>query len=199
MSYTDVTKRLKTTSTSVARKRILKTATELFYYKGIRAVGVDQIIYQAHVTRVTFYRHFASKDQLIVAYLEQKDADIRAIFNQAYQSLSSPEAILQAIITGVSEEACKFGSRGCPFINAAAEFSEPAHPARLVVTSHRTWFRNAVLRLFQQMTHPQPEAAADAFILLRDGLMTSSHLDDPNKAILTFLDKTAGLITSAIH
>lgn len=194
MSNVNTISPIEVTSKSVARQRILKTAIDLFYKQGIRAVGVDQIIKQAHVTRVTFYRHFHSKDQLAITYLNQKDIEIRRVVESASRTLSSPETILHAIITKIGEDACRPGARGCPFLNATNEFPEPTHPVSLTVTLHRTWFRNTISGLFNQIKRQRSSDAADIFIMLCDGVMASGHLDDPARAFAVFTRQASHLI-----
>lgn len=194
MHNTDTFSSVVSPATSAARSRIIKAATELFYQESIRSVGVDQIISRAHVTRVTFYRHFPSKDQLIVAYLEQKDAEIRTFIESATRSLSSSEAVLHAIITKIGEDACQPGARGCSFLNAAIEFPKPAHPVLLTVVLHRSWFRNTLTDLFKKAGHPRPLDAANNFVILRDGVMNSGYLDDPAQAFMVFTRQASRLV-----
>ncbi|MBL1288033.1 TetR/AcrR family transcriptional regulator [Streptomyces sp. NPDC057067] len=164
---------------SPARARLLETASAIFYAEGIRHVGVDRIIAEAQVTRVTFYRHFPSKEDLVLAHVEQRDQQIRSVVTEAFRTSTDPEALLLMMMAGVGAEICGPGFRGCPFINAAAEYPDPGHPVRRAVQAHRTWFRQTVLNLATAAGCTDSEHTTAALILLRDGAMAGGDLDDP--------------------
>ncbi|MFJ8405015.1 TetR/AcrR family transcriptional regulator [Streptomyces microflavus] len=163
--------------TSAARTRLVAAAAELFYAEGIHTVGIDRLIAAAGVTKATFYRHFPAKDDLVVAYLRGRDATIRAGVEQAAAALPGPGDALKAMVEGLGDEVCGDGFRGCPFINAAAEYPGPDHPVRRLVTEHRTWFRAAAAELLRAAGHPDPVPAAASLLLVRDGAMIGGYLD----------------------
>jgi AcrR family transcriptional regulator len=167
---------------SAARSRILLTADRPFYADGIRAVGVDRVVAESQVTRVTFYRHFPSKDDLIVAYLaarswreRQRLETIRAAHP------GDPRAVLGAVVAVVVEESRSPGFRGSPYVNAAAEYSDLEHPVRRIVAEHRAWFHGAMAALLEEIGHPRVDAASDQLVMLYDGAMIGGHLDDPDR------------------
>ncbi|MER6121321.1 TetR/AcrR family transcriptional regulator [Streptomyces sp. NPDC001795] len=164
---------------SQPRERLLETASHLFYAEGIQAVGVDRLIAEGAVTKATFYRHFPSKDDLVVAYLRGRDAAIRAQFAAGTAEVASPEQALDLLVAGIADETCGAGFRGCPFINAAAEYPDPQHPVRQAIDEHRSWFRDALTSLAAACGHPDPPAAAAMLVLLRDGAMVGGYLDGP--------------------
>ena len=108
-----------TTGHPSTRDRILAAATELFYAQGIRATSADRIIEVVGTTKVTFYRHFRTKGDLVVAYLQLQAAAEREWMESARQA-GDPVASLRALATGIGAASCSPGFRGCPFINAAA-------------------------------------------------------------------------------
>ncbi|AKJ09903.1 TetR family transcriptional regulator [Streptomyces incarnatus] len=164
---------------SKPRERLLETASRLFYAEGIQAVGVDRLIAEGGVTKATFYRHFPGKDDLVLAYLRGRDAAIRAQFAAGTARVGSPQQALDLLVAGIAEETCGAGFRGCPFINAAAEYPDPRHPVRRAVEEHRAWFRDALASLAAACGHPDPSAAAALLVLLRDGAMVGGYLDGP--------------------
>ncbi|MFC9118901.1 TetR/AcrR family transcriptional regulator [Streptomyces sp. NPDC057067] len=164
---------------SPARARLLETASAIFYADGIRHVGVDRIIAEAQVTRVTFYRHFPSKEDLVLAHVEQRDQQIRSVVTEAFRTSTDPEALLLMMMAGIGAEICGPGFRGCPFINAAAEYPDPEHPVRRAVQAHRTWFRQTVLNLATAAGCTDREHTTAVLMLLRDGAMAGGDLDDP--------------------
>jgi AcrR family transcriptional regulator len=163
---------------SPARRRILKTAGTLFYADGIRAVGIDRIIATARVAKATFYSHFPAKDDLVCAYLTEQSRLQRGVALDVRTSRSTPREMILGIFEAIGEIGCGPGFRGCPFVNAAAEYPDPHHPVRLVVAEHRAWFRDLVRELLYAAGQPEAERAAAMLVLLRDGLVVSGQLDD---------------------
>lgn len=159
------------------RERLLETSSDLFYREGIHAVGVDRILTEAGTTRATLYRHFAGKEDLVVAYLREEDRRLRALFAVAGSSDPEPGALIEAVIAGIADDVERHHTRGCPFINAAAEFPDPASPVRAVVDDHRTWFR-ATLEQVAVAAGREPAAeVAAALVLLRDAALVGGYLD----------------------
>jgi AcrR family transcriptional regulator len=165
---------------SPVRERILAAADEQFYAEGIRAVSADRLIAAAGVSKVTFYRHFPSKDDLVVAYLEGRAAVERQVLEQFRDQAGDACGTLMAIARGIADISCSPGFRGCPFINAAAEFADPAHPARKTIATHRAWFAAFVTDLLGEMAVDDRETVADELVMLRDGAMVGGYLgSDP--------------------
>lgn len=164
------------TSTPVSepRERLLRTATDLFYREGIHSVGVDRILAEAGVTRATMYRHFKGKEDLVEAYLAAEDKTIRGYFAAA--EAAGPDAdMLELVIDGIAEDIARYHTRGCPFINAAAEYPDPDSRIRRLIAGHRSWFRGA---LEQAATgHDQPAEIAASLALLRDAALVGGYLD----------------------
>ena len=180
---------------SEARSRLLNTATELFYAEGIHAVGVDRVIATAQVTRATLYRHFPSKDDLVVAYLTQADEAIRARTAAARAQDVTPADIVRAVGRDIAEDIQRPGFRGCAFLNAVAEYPDPEHPVHRAVLAHRQWFLATVTELLADTGETQPEPAARHFVMLRDGAMAAGCLTDPRPISETFLLGVEGLLT----
>ena len=163
------------------RDRILDAATELFYAHGIRAISADKIIERAGITKVTFYRHFRTKDALVVAYLERQAAWERGALDELRKSADDDAEALRRFAAAAGAEACRPGFRGCAFINAAAEYADPDGPVRKVVAEHRTWYRQMFAGMLGRMGVADPEQAADEVMMLRDGAMVSGSLDEPSR------------------
>ncbi|MFD0598225.1 TetR/AcrR family transcriptional regulator [Catellatospora coxensis] len=140
------------------------------------------MIEQAKVTRATFYRHFPGKEDLVRAYIEQADAAIRARLDEGFAHVPDAGKLLELLVEGIGAEICAPGFRGCPFINAAAEFPDPGHPVHRAVVAHRAWFRDALVRLLAAMGYADPQAGADALVMLRDGAMVAGYLGRPETA-----------------
>jgi AcrR family transcriptional regulator len=170
------------------RERIVEAATELFYAQGLRAVSAEKIIAQVGITKVTFYRHFPTKDDLIVAYLERRAKWERDAIAQARQAVGDAPGVFRILAAAIGAESCSPGFRGCPFINAAAEYADPEHPVRRVVDAHRRWFRQTIQDLLDEINVPDSALAADQLVMLRDGAMVSGYLSDPS-TVADALDK----------
>jgi AcrR family transcriptional regulator len=164
---------------SLPRRRVLDTATSLFYGQGVHAVGIDRIIAEARVAKATFYNHFPSKDELVRAYVEEQDQLGRAAI--ARLPKRSPREMVLAIFDGIGQAALLPDYRGCPFINAAAEYPDPTNPVRQAIDEHRRWFRDVLRELVGAHGHPNPARTADILVALWDGLLVSGHMDGPSE------------------
>ena len=161
------------------RARILSAASELFYSQGIRATSADRIIEQVGITKVTFYRHFRTKGQLVVAYLEQQAAAERG-WMQSVHLDEDPIATLRSLAIGIGDASCRPGFRGCAFINAAAEFSDPEDPVRMTVDAHRQWTFDYFAEVASEAGSQEAAAVARQLMLLRDGAMVNGYLGEPS-------------------
>ncbi|WP_157250719.1 TetR/AcrR family transcriptional regulator [Nonomuraea typhae] len=162
---------------SPARTRILETATRLFYAEGIRAVGIDRIIAEAGVAKATFYHHFPAKDDLVTAYVDDQARMQRELADRL--PAAPPRDKLLMIFERLGEAGSNPAYRGCPFINAAAEFPDRAHPVRRAVAAYRRWFGDLMLGLLKEAEHATPERTADILMIVRDGVAVGFDLDDP--------------------
>lgn len=163
---------------SEARDRLLRTASGIFYAEGINSVGVDRIVSDANVTRATFYRHFPSKTDLVLAYLQAAHDAIEAHL---------PERTLEALSADVCAQIGRPEFRGCAFICAAAEFEDPEHPVRQAVAAHRAWYLGVVRDALGS------DDAARHFVMLRDGAFVAGDLGDAALAVRTFRQGVRGL------
>ncbi|WP_410819007.1 TetR/AcrR family transcriptional regulator [Micromonospora sp. 050-3] len=179
---------------SEARLKLLRTATRIFYAEGIHAVGVDRIIAEAKVTRATFYRHFPSKDDLILAYLREVHQLERGMVDEALAANRSPVDPLLAIANSIAQNIQSPGFRGCAFLNAAAEYPDTNHPVHQELMAHRQWFLNTITTLMSQVHEGTADPAARHFVMLRDGAMAAGCLSDPTLVSETFLRGIEGLL-----
>ena len=162
-----------------ARERILTTADRLFYSHGVQAVGIQWVIEESQVTRVTLYRHFPSKDDLVLAYLDRRGQQARA----AVQALidkhpGDPREALHAWAVAFAEDGVIDEYRGCAFVNAAAEYGQPDHPVRVMAVAQRQWVNETTEALLRQAGHPDPAAAARTLLALRTGYLISASLEE---------------------
>ncbi|MDP9027811.1 MAG: TetR/AcrR family transcriptional regulator [Actinomycetota bacterium] len=162
-----------------AKQRILDTADLLFYDEGIRAVGVDRLISSSSVTKATFYKHYGSKDRLIGDYVDHRHRQAVDSLADLVEQHRDAGAVLRALQESIANQISSPDFRGCPFINAAAEFSDAMHPVRRSVVAHREWFVGVLEQLLRGVGHPLAGDAADDLMLARDGAMTGGYAGDP--------------------
>jgi AcrR family transcriptional regulator len=182
---------------SYAKVRLLEIADELFYTDGINSVGIDRIIADAGVTKATFYKQYGSKDTLILEYVTGRDQQIRAALEELEREAPDAGSALAALVDTVVSDTARPNFRGDPFINAAAEFPNPAHPVRQAIAEHRDWFTGFLEALLRRAGHPQPGAAADEFYLLRDGAMAGAYAGDAIAATSAFVRGAERLLSQS--
>ncbi|MEV5070193.1 TetR/AcrR family transcriptional regulator [Microbacterium sp. LMI12-1-1.1] len=180
---------------SPARERLLQAATDLFYKEGIHSVGVDRIIEEAGVTRATMYKQFAGKEGLVLAYLEGEDQGLRSLFAQAAEVSDDPDVLLDLVVAGIEQDIRERHTRGCPFINAAAEYPDQG-PVRDLIADHREWFRATLRQLAEGARLRDPEAVAASLVLLRDAALVGGYLDGQDRVGPAFARTARELITA---
>lgn len=186
------------------RSRLLEAADRLFYAEGIHAVGIDRVLAEAGVAKASLYRHFGSKDDLVVAYLDARSAAFEASQRARLQSVAGAARVrVGAIFEAIWESAAHSTFHGCPFINAAAEYPADNHPVRQSVSRHRERFAALIgEQLPQHGSSPDDSlnhAHVTAIVLAYDGAMISAHVDSPQSArhgIETILDGLLGPVPS---
>jgi AcrR family transcriptional regulator len=151
------------------RERILRTARDLFYRRGIRAVGVDSITCEAGTNKMSFYRNFPSKDELVAEYLRAQEREGWAWWDGvAAAHEGDARAQLEALFEAHVERMSGSESRGCALGNAAIELTDPT-PARAVVENHKLEVRRRFRKLARDMNAREPDALGDALMLLWEG------------------------------
>ncbi|MFM0165006.1 MAG: helix-turn-helix domain-containing protein [Paraburkholderia sp.] len=176
------------------RERILRTASELFYREGTRAVGVDLIVARAGVAKTSLYRHFGTKDDLIEAFLHLEDEDFWRHWDAvAAQHKGAPREELDAQLQWIGERIARPGYRGCPQINIAAEYADENHPARKVAVAHKRELRRRLADLARALRVDEPETFALRLGTVIDGALSSGqalHAEGP----VRFLQELAHIL-----
>ena len=182
-----------------SRERLLNTATELFYSGGITATGVDKVAALAGVSKPTLYAQFRSKDDLITAVLERRhDQQVASLDSWLQEYAKGPRARLLAVFDWLGEWYATQGSRGCAFLNAAAEVVDPDHPARDAIRRHKQWMRDYLAILVEQAGLPDPKRLGADLMLLVDGASARMLVDgDPRTA--KDVRRVAALLVGAIE
>jgi AcrR family transcriptional regulator len=182
------------------RERILRVADELFYSRGLRAVGVDEIVARSETAKASLYAHFPTKDALIADYLRQRSDDWKAHLGAELERRGgSPVERIDHVFAILAEGCATPGFRGCPFINAAVEFPDPAHPARVVGSRHRAWVRALLLDLAERAGLEDRDRLADQLSLLYDSAMVGTQLSGTPASALTARDAAGLLVEAAVR
>jgi len=156
------------------RARILAAATELFYRHGIRAVGVDAIAEAAETNKMTLYRHFASKDELVAEYLRSLFCEKELMWQKLQaDNPNDPHAQLMGWLQLVAANVADPKSRGCAIANAAVELPEKDHPARKVIEDSKRKSREGLVALCRKANITEPELLADQLFMLLEGAFVS--------------------------
>ena len=180
------------------RDRILETASALFYRRGVRAVGVDLVVEEAGVAKTSLYRHFKTKDDLIAAFLEREDKDFwRCWDSVAQRQPTDAKAELEAQLTWIGERVGRPNYRGCPQLNVAAEFPDPAHPARAVATAHKNELRRRLKQIAERLRARRPDELASQLSLLINGAFVSSQIFSADEATPVLLAASRALTAAA--
>jgi AcrR family transcriptional regulator len=162
------------------RERILAAAADLFYRQGIRAVGVEAIAEAARTNKMTLYRHFASKDELVAEYLRRCAAAADAAWaGQLAAHPGDPVAQILAWLDAVSVHVERNDQRGCPLVNAAVELPDKHHPARRVIEDYKLAHRRRLVALCQAARLDEPDLLADELELLLEGARVTAQSVGP--------------------
>jgi AcrR family transcriptional regulator len=180
------------------RERILEVASQLFYQNGIRAVGIDTIIARADVAKMTFYKHFKTKDMLIVEFLKRRDERWRSwleetVLRLAPQVKERPLAIFDAL----EERFQTADFRGCAFINTMVEVADGNHLAHQTAAEHKEKVQGFIQSILIDAQIENAEELSKAFMLLVDGAIVTAVREKSPNAARAAKKMAAGLISNS--
>lgn len=170
---------------SPAAQRILDTASGLFYEHGIGATGVDTVIARSGVAKMTLYKHYGSKDELVAAYLRRRDRRWRERLTAAVGARTGPEERIAAVLDTLDAwlEGEVEAYRGCAFVNAAAELPDPDHPGRRVIADHKRWMRSYLGELAAGLGVRDTGALAEQLFTVFEGATVAAVVDGRARAM----------------
>ena len=158
------------------KEKLFQTAADLFYQHGYRAIGVDTLAAESGIGKMTLYRHYPSKDDLIVAYLKESDELFWDHFEQVTKDAATPREKLLAFFESLQEYVRTPQCYGCPFLNVATEYPEIDHPGHQVALEHKQKVRAKFRQLAREAGAREPEALADQLFLLMDGAYVAARM-----------------------
>jgi AcrR family transcriptional regulator len=183
---------------ATAQEQLLHAAEQLFYRDGIRAISVDAVVERAGVNKMSVYRQFSSKDDLVVAYLTRMDARFRERVERSIaKHPGHPGQALVQSISDLVERASNPDYRGCPFVNVACEFADREHPARVSVANNKQYLISRLLELSTAAGAADPQLLADSLALLVEGIYAASQTFGPGCGPMRAAPSTAALLIKA--
>ncbi len=173
----------KTETKSKARQRIVETAERLFYAEGIRSVGIDRIIAEAEVAKMTLYNHVSSKDELILAVLQYREEKVNEMFARSMERHAKKGMDrLEAFFAALKDWFKSPGFRGCSFINASVELADSSHPASQFSTAHKEGFHEMLKEIIAESRGAKAASAAPAIALMVEGAIVTAVMEGKHDA-----------------
>ncbi|AZZ44692.1 TetR family transcriptional regulator [Pseudomonadaceae bacterium SI-3] len=166
------------------RDLLLATAERLFYTEGYHATGIDRILSESGVAKMTLYKHFKSKDELILAVLEARQLPMLERLREARNALPPRKALLSVYdgLNNMIHSPTAFC--GCLFINAAAEYLDREHPIHQRAAGYKAQFQHHLRELLEALDAPQPQQLARQLQFLIEGALSMAHIEGPEDQAL---------------
>lgn len=161
---------------SSAKDALFETAARLFYEQGYRATGVDTIAAESGIGKMTLYRHYPSKDDLIVAYLEQTDREFWEHFESSAAGATTARGELLAFFASLQAYVTSQVCHGCALLNVTSEYPEPDYPGHQMALAHKRAARARFRELAAEAGARQPDTLADTLVLLMDGAYMAARV-----------------------
>lgn len=180
------------------KDQVFKTASRLFYQNGYRAIGVDTIAAESGIGKMTLYRHYPSKDELIVAYLKDSDRLFWQNFEAITQGSPGAREKILAFFEALQEYVTTPACYGCPFLNVATEYPDAAYPGHQVAIAHKQSVRERFRQLAGEAGARQPEILADQLFLLMDGAYMAARMFGPENPAAHVAGAAQVLIDAAL-
>ncbi len=166
------------------RDELVRKALAIFYRDGFHATGMDALVAETGISKTTMFKHFRTKDDLILAVLHFRDETFRNWFFRKLDEVdASPKERLLAVFDILKDWFGEPDYRGCMFIKACAEFQNPGHPANVQSTEHKRLLQRAILKLAQEAGAKDPEQLSRQLMLLKEGAIVAAQMGfDPDPA-----------------
>ncbi|MFI8146946.1 TetR/AcrR family transcriptional regulator [Acinetobacter sp. ABJ_C5_2] len=156
------------------REILLNTATQLFIQESYITVGIDRIIAESDIAKATFYKHFPSKEKLVLACLQELKIDIQIAIKECISELTTPLEKLEQLYLWYIDWVNQNGARGCPFHKASMDVGNLYPSIQIALDEYRNWLFDLVTSILKELEIKDPSALAYLFISLMDGIINSS-------------------------
>ncbi|MEQ8785071.1 MAG: TetR/AcrR family transcriptional regulator [Pirellulaceae bacterium] len=182
-----------------ARQRLIETAERLFYAEGVRAVGIDRIIAEAEVAKMSLYNHFSSKDDLILAVLQYREEKFDALFDKWMKKhVKAGRDRLEAFFAALKDWFKSAGFRGCMFINSCAELADADHPGSRFAAQHKQRFHDMLRGIISDCAGAKAaETTASAISLLVEGAIVTAVMEQSPKPADVARDAAFALVAKS--
>jgi AcrR family transcriptional regulator len=158
------------------KDKVFQTAARMFYQHGYRAIGVDTLAAESGIGKMTLYRHYPTKDDLIVAYLRDSNDLFWRNFDQITEKAPNAREKLLAFFKALQDYVQSPACYGCPFLNVATEYPETDYPGHQVALEHKQSVRARFRQLAKEAGARKPDVLADQLFLLMDGAYMASRM-----------------------
>lgn len=184
---------------SDARLRIVETAERLFYAEGVRTVGIDRIIAESEVAKMTLYNHFSSKDDLILAVMQYREQKFDGMFEKWMERhVSKGMDRLEAFFAALKDWFQSPGFRGCMFINAHVELADSKHPASKFSAAHKERFHEQLRQIVEVTAGVKAaESLSPAIALLVEGAIVTAVMEQSSKPAEVARDAALALVAKS--
>ena len=185
------------TKKSDARQRLIETAEKLFYAEGIHSVGIDRIIAEAGVAKMTLYNHFASKDDLILAVLQYREEQVNEMFSKSIKRhVEQGMSRLESFFAALKEWFDSKGFRGCSFINASVELADAQHPASEFSAAHKVKFHELLEEIMTETVGAKMAGSlTPAVSLLVEGAIVTAVMEQSSNPADVAKDAALALVS----
>ena len=158
------------------RDELVRKALEIFYRGGFHATGMDLLAAETGISKTTMFKHFRSKEELILAVLRLRDQDFRNWMFRRMEEAGPPRAQLTAMFDALAEWFASPDFRSCMFIKAASEYPDPDHPIHAQAAEHKRLLFRQLSRIAAAAGAPEPARLARALLILKEGAIVTAHL-----------------------
>lgn len=165
------------------RDELVRKALQTFYQNGFNATGMDMLVAESGISKTSMYKHFRTKEDLIIAVLRLRDENFRNWLYRRMEELgSTPRDQLIAMFDALEEWFAEPGYKGCMFIKASSEFQDAHHPIHKLSADHKRMLEDHITHLARQANVSEPELLARQLLLLKEGAIVTAHLGHTENA-----------------
>lgn len=159
------------------REELVQKALQTFYRNGFNATGMDKLVAESGISKTSMYKHFRTKEDLIIAVLRLRDENFRNwLYRRMEELAETPRQQLVAMFDALEEWFTEPGYQGCMFIKASSEFQDSRHPIHKQSADHKRMLEDHVTKLAEQAGAPEPGLLARQLLLLKEGAIVTAHL-----------------------